>query len=108
MCKIKHCVKCNGFCWWDGDYCCTLKMAIIEQSPTGKFWAPIPSAFDANKCEYYDERENCSTENNDYYNNYIDFIEEYYELPTITDKEKLLNELGYKEYKKDVNGNYII
>lgn len=100
MCK--HCIKCHGFAWWDGDYCCTMKMALIEESPDGKFWAVFPEAFNANNCEYYDEDENYNV--SDYYNQYIDFLVEHYELnydPNhIEDKELILKELGYKNYKQ--------
>lgn len=26
----KCCLNCEGFCWWDGDYCCTKKMKIHQ------------------------------------------------------------------------------
>ncbi len=26
----KCCLNCDGFCWWDGDYCCTKEMKIHQ------------------------------------------------------------------------------
>ena len=26
----KCCLTCDGFCWWDGDYCCTKHMKIHQ------------------------------------------------------------------------------
>lgn len=28
--KIPKCLKCESFCWWDGDYCCVEKMQIFS------------------------------------------------------------------------------
>lgn len=28
--NTKCCLNCNAFCWWDGDYCCTIKMKIHQ------------------------------------------------------------------------------
>lgn len=58
----KHCTNCEAFAWWDGDFCCTAKMSIIEQSPDGKFWCPFPQphqkSFNAEECEGYRYSEN--------------------------------------------------
>ena len=32
---IKHCTNCKNFSWWDGDYVCTWKMKMIEESENG-------------------------------------------------------------------------
>lgn len=35
------CITCNGFCWWDGDYCCIKKMKIHQYGilyPYGYPW----------------------------------------------------------------------
>lgn len=72
----KHCTNCNGFAWWDGDYCCTKKMAIIEQSPNGAFWCPFPqpnqTKFIAGKCEEYEPTD---TKHNLYEKQYEEFLE---------------------------------
>ena len=98
--SCKHCVKCHSFAWLNGDYCCTMRMSIMESSPDGKYISPLPIAFDAKKCEYYDERENYDSEVHNYYGGYIDFLSKYYKLPSIDDKEKILEELGYIGLKK--------
>ena len=28
--KKDCCINCEAFCWWDGDYCCTMKMKIHQ------------------------------------------------------------------------------
>lgn len=44
MMKIKDyshkssCLTCNGFCWWDGDYCCTMKMKIHQYGYPNGIW----------------------------------------------------------------------
>lgn len=32
----QHCTNCQYFAWWDGDYCCTAKMIILQNSDDGK------------------------------------------------------------------------
>lgn len=37
----KCCLNCDGFCWWDGDYCCTKEMKIHQYGilyPYGYMW----------------------------------------------------------------------
>lgn len=34
---IKHCTNCKNFSWWDGDYVCTWKLKMIEESENGAF-----------------------------------------------------------------------
>ena len=37
----KCCLNCDGFCWWDGDYCCTKEMKIHQYGmlyPYGYWW----------------------------------------------------------------------
>ena len=31
-------MTCQGFAWWDGDYCCTLKMQILQHAPATNPW----------------------------------------------------------------------
>lgn len=54
---IKHCTNCKHFSWWDGDYVCTWKMRVIEESENGTFWCPFPLTeqkdFHADKCLAY-------------------------------------------------------
>ena len=28
--RKKCCLTCDGFCWWDGDYCCTKEIKIHQ------------------------------------------------------------------------------
>ena len=37
----KCCLNCNGFCWWDGDYCCAKEMKTHQDGilyPYGYQW----------------------------------------------------------------------
>lgn len=34
----KCCLNCAGFCWWDGDYCCTKEMSIHQYGYPNGFW----------------------------------------------------------------------
>lgn len=34
----KCCLTCDGFCWWDGDYCCTQKMDIHQFGYSNGNW----------------------------------------------------------------------
>lgn len=97
MGKCKHCTKCHSFAWWDGDFCCTMRMAIMESSKDGKYWAILPEAFNANNCDDYDERENYGEEVHEYYNQYIEFLRTL-TTEKLTDDE-LLQKYGYKQYK---------
>lgn len=29
--KIPRCLKCESFCWWDGDYVCLEKLRILHR-----------------------------------------------------------------------------
>lgn len=37
MIEEKNCITCANFAWWDGDYCCMKKLAIICESKDGSF-----------------------------------------------------------------------
>lgn len=32
------CIRCQGFAWWDGDYCCTMQMKIHQHAPATNPW----------------------------------------------------------------------
>lgn len=34
--KCHCCLDCQAFCWWDGDYCCTMQMKIHDHSKDGR------------------------------------------------------------------------
>ena len=34
----KCCLTCDGFCWWDGDYCCTMEMKIHQYCWPHQIW----------------------------------------------------------------------
>lgn len=34
----KCCLNCAGFCWWDGDYCCTKNMEIHQYGYPNGYW----------------------------------------------------------------------
>lgn len=34
----KCCLNCDGFCWWDGDYCCTMEMKIHQYCWPHQIW----------------------------------------------------------------------
>ena len=34
----KCCLTCDGFCWWDGDYCCTMEMKIHQYGWPHQIW----------------------------------------------------------------------
>jgi len=34
----KCCLTCDGFCWWDGDYCCTQEMKIHQYGYPNGVW----------------------------------------------------------------------
>ena len=31
-------LNCDGFCWWDGDYCCTKKISIHQYGYPNGYW----------------------------------------------------------------------
>ena len=33
---VWKCLKCEHFCWWDGDYCCLDRNKILIGSPSGR------------------------------------------------------------------------
>lgn len=33
----KNCVNCGHFAWWDGDFCCTKHLKILQEAPTYEF-----------------------------------------------------------------------
>ena len=35
---VRCCINCEGFAWWDGDYCCTLHMRIHQHAPGTDPW----------------------------------------------------------------------
>lgn len=51
-----NCLNCEHFCWWDGDYCCSRKMRILQESPAGEFNEDIIKALNDNKdcIDYYE------------------------------------------------------
>lgn len=51
---MKQCTTCQGFAWWDGDFCCVTNMKIILPSEDGRWTAKIPNEFNAEECEDYD------------------------------------------------------
>jgi len=54
--ETKNCINCHNFAWWDGDYCCTAKMKILQNSPDGKFNDDILIALKMNKkCTSWEE-----------------------------------------------------
>ena len=50
----QHCTNCQHFAWWDGDYCCTVKMIISQNSDDGK----LNKALLGDICEEYIMDEN--------------------------------------------------
>lgn len=92
----KHCTNCEAFTWWDGDFCCTNKMAIIETSPDGNFWCPFPQPnqtnFNAEECDGY----RCSENNKWYAEEYKKFLE----LLNANGDDGLSTEEYYKKYCK--------
>lgn len=51
---IRSCVRCEHFALWDGDFCCTKKMRILQEAPDGKFNKDIILALKLNSgCESY-------------------------------------------------------
>lgn len=49
MIPKKNCISCVHFGWWDGDYCCTKLMKILQESPDGHFNDDILMALRINK-----------------------------------------------------------
>lgn len=45
----KNCLNCANFAWWDGDYCCTDKFKVLQESKDGKFNNDIIYALENNK-----------------------------------------------------------
>ena len=55
----KNCINCASFAWWDGDYCCTRFMKILQESPDGKFNNDILMSLKLNKdCKQWNKNEN--------------------------------------------------
>jgi len=47
----KHtCLDCEGFAWWDGDYCCTLHMTILSHTEDDSYKALNPEFIEENEC----------------------------------------------------------
>lgn len=44
----KNYINCEHFSWWDGDYCCTDKFKILQESKNGKFNEDILFALENN------------------------------------------------------------
>lgn len=54
----KNCIKCQHFAWWDGDFCCTKHMKILQEAPDANFNDDILISISNNKdCEDYKEAE---------------------------------------------------
>lgn len=45
----KNCITCSHFDWWDGDFCCTKLMKILQNAPDAKFNDDIIMALRLNK-----------------------------------------------------------
>jgi len=53
---LGNCINCKHFAWWDGDYCCTAKMIILQHSPKGDFTEEIlKNMKTSDECEDYDK-----------------------------------------------------
>lgn len=52
----KNCINCSNFAWWDGDYCCTAKLKILQNSPDGKINDDMLMALKLNRnCNSWNE-----------------------------------------------------
>ena len=52
----KCCLNCDGFCWWDGDYCCTKEMSIHQYGYPNGPWMDrdiIKTMETPETCKYY-------------------------------------------------------
>lgn len=57
---MDNCITCEHFAWWDGDYCCTAHMEILQNAPTGEFNSEIQEALKKHgKCLDYEESMDC-------------------------------------------------
>ena len=51
---MKNCFNCDNFTWWDGDYCCIKKWAILQSSPDGRLTEEIiPNIKNSDECVDY-------------------------------------------------------
>lgn len=69
----KTCITCKNFGWWDGDYCCTAKLRILQESPDGAFNNDILLSLRINKnCDSYIE---LNLDENKYIESFKTFLE---------------------------------
>ena len=55
----KNCITCKHFCWWDGDYCCTIKMNVLQKAKKGEFNETIIKVLENSKnCKSYNKSDN--------------------------------------------------
>ena len=55
----KSCINCEHFAWWDGDYVCTAKFKLLQESPNGEFNKDILMSLRLNKnCLDYNKQTN--------------------------------------------------
>lgn len=48
----QNCVNCSHFSWWDGDFCCTKHMKVLQEANDANFNDGILIAIEENKdCE---------------------------------------------------------
>lgn len=71
-----NCISCQHFCWWDGDYCCSRKMRILQESDKGEFTIDILKSLEKNKnCIDYLKASSKITEM--YLSAFNDFLKKY-------------------------------
>lgn len=59
----KNCVNCDCFTWWDGDFCCSHNLRLLQESPDGEFNDNIFMAIKINKdCGDWREYDNGTSE----------------------------------------------
>ena len=50
----KRCINCEGFAWWDGDYCCVKKFKLFCESKDGTYSDELVEAINKEKdCDEY-------------------------------------------------------
>ena len=76
----KCCLNCDGFCWWNGDYCCTKEMFIHQYGYKNGPWfnEDIDNTMETpDTCEDYEytHHETYPESNNPYIKEYKKFKE---------------------------------
>ena len=76
----KCCLNCDGFCWWDGDYCCTKEMSIHQYGYPNGYWMNrdiIKTMETPETCKYYayTHHEKYPESDNPYINEYNKLME---------------------------------